>query len=550
MLKRVTIRNFKRFSEQSFDLEDAMILAGPNNSGKSTLLQAIVTWKFGLDQWLAKRKGTGRYGVAITRRDFTAVPLREMNLLWEDRKVRTMVEKQPSDRLIAIIIEGESSGQGWECGIEFGYSGPEQIHVRPLNLKSLTKEAREAFPPAASKDVSIIHVPPLSGIARDEPVHARGMQDFLVGQGRPGDILRNLLLEISENKPKENWDELAEHTQSLFGISMQKPSYSSEQPFIVCEYLEEGRSRPLDLSNVGSGTLQVLLLLAFLYARPATTILLDEPDAHQHIILQKQVYELIREVARENNGQVIVATHSEVILNETDASRVIGFFGRPHPLSDQIERNRLREALKRVTTMDLLLGREVGTILYVESDTDEKILKEWSSILGHPSQCFFERPFVHPLRGRNLNEASTHFFAMHAAFPQMRGICLLDGDNKEEPDEETKESGLVVLRWKRYEIENYLMNPDAMKRIVPPLWEQQVEEEFWKQVPKGTDILGDHVSLVRSKASTEFFMPIFKEIKPFLLKKDLYLIAAKMQPDEIHPEVKEKLDRMAEVLCP
>lgn len=554
MLKRVTIKNFKRFAEQSFDLEDAMILAGPNNSGKSTLLQAIVTWKFGLDRWLARRKGAGRYGVAITRPDFTAVPLREMNLLWEDRKVRTTSEKQRSDRLIEIIITGESRGQDWECGIEFGYSGPEQIYVRPLNLKSLAKEARDAFPPEAAKDVSIVHVPPLSGILRDEPKHDRGMQDLLIGQGRPGDILRNLLLEIANKQTKKNWNKLAEHTRSLFRIDLKKPSYSYGQPYIVCEYLDPDYSRPLDLSNVGSGTLQVLLLLAFLYARPATTILLDEPDAHQHIILQKQVYELVREVARDSNGQVIVATHSEVILDVTEPAKVIGFFGKPHPLADRTERDRIREALKCVTTTDLLLGREVGAVLYVESGTDERILSQWASILDHSSQCFFKRPFVHYLLGRNLREARTHFFAMYAAFPQMRGICLLDGDNRDEPDEEIERSGLVVLRWKRHEIENYLLQPEAMKRIVPPLWkqhmDQQIEKEFWQLVPRGTDLFGDHPSLLHVKASNKFLVPLFEKIKPSLPKKDLYLIAAKMQPEEIHPEVKEKLDKMAEVLCP
>jgi len=552
MINRITIRNFKRFAAESFDLADAVVLAGPNNSGKSTLLQAIVTWKFGLDRWLAYRKGTGRYGVAITRPDFTAVPLREMNLLWEDRKVKTVSKNKPGDRLIEIIVEGATDGEGWECGVELRNNGAEQIHVRPLGLKSLTREQRQAFPPAAAKEVSIVHVPPLSGINRDEPRYERGMQDFLVGQGRPGDILRNLLLEVAENQPQENWDALVKHTSTLFKIDLQRPSYSSsKQPFIVCEYRDPTCSRPLDLSNVGSGTLQVLLLLAFLYARPATTILLDEPDAHQHIILQKQVYELIRQVARENNGQVIVATHSEVILDATEPARVLGFFDRPRPLADRIERDRLREALKCVTTSDLLLGRGVGGVLYVESEADKRILGEWAKILGHPSLCFFERPFVHWLGGRSIREARAHFFALQAAFPKMRGLCLLDGDNRDEPDKEIQKSGLVVLRWRRYEIENYLLQPAAVKRFVNfPLLDQAVDEEFHQNIPQGADLFGDHVSLVRVKASSEFLVPMFEKMGFPTPKRDLYLLAARMKPAEIHPEVVDKLDKIEATLCP
>jgi len=550
MINRATIRNFKRFAEQSFDLADAVVLAGPNNSGKSTLLQAIATWRLGFDRWTSQRKGIGRYGVPITRSDFTAVPLREMNLLWEDRKV--VIPPKNKRRLIEIILEGKTQDEKWECGFEFEYDGSEQVYVRPLHAKKLPQDVIQQFPPQPAADLKIIHVPPLSGINRDEPRHERGMQDLLVGQGRPGEILRNLLWEIAERSPDDDWRKVTEHIGNLFGIELIKPSYSSAQPFIVCEYNESGHSRPLDLSNVGSGTLQVLLLLAFLYSRPATTILLDEPDSHQHIILQAQVYELIRKVARERQGQIIIATHSEVILDATEPTRVFGFFGEPRLLADETERGRLHSALKRVTTMDFLLGRETGAILYVESETDEKILKEWASVLQHPSRRFFKRPFVHYLRSRNLKEASTHFVAMQVAFPRMCGLCLIDGDNRDEPDEEIKQSGLVVLRWKRYEIENYLMQPEAIKRMVPPLplWQQLIEDKFWKLVPRETDLLGDHPALIHSKASNEYLVPWLKETGSPTPKRDLYLLAARMMPEEIHPEVKEKLDRIEEALCP
>ena len=42
MIQQVTVRNFKCFREQKFDLTGSVVLAGPNNAGKSTLLQAIV----------------------------------------------------------------------------------------------------------------------------------------------------------------------------------------------------------------------------------------------------------------------------------------------------------------------------------------------------------------------------------------------------------------------------------------------------------------------------------------------------------------------------
>ena len=428
----------------------------------------------------------------------------------------------------------------------------QRVYARPLDAKSLDSAALRDFPPPPARQLNIVHVPPLSGIERDEPRRDRGMQDLLVGQGRPGEILRNLLLEIAENADEEGWLALQEHVRDLFRIELSKPSYSPAQPYIVCEYKEPGHSRPLDLSNAGSGTLQVLLLFGFLYARPATVILLDEPDAHQHVILQKQVYDLVRRVARERGGQVIAATHSEVVLDATEPARVIGFFGEePRALDSETERDQLREALKRVTTTDLLLGKEAGAVLYVESETDERILKEWARILEHPARHFFEHSFIHWLGGRSLREAKAHFFAMRSAFPNLSGLCLLDGDNRDEPDAETTGAGLAVLRWRRYEIENYLLQPEALKRFVAfPLSDVRIEDAFWSQVPRGTDLFGDHVSLVRVKASTEFLGPLLDNLERSTPKRDLYLLAAAMRAEEIHPEIREKLDRIAESLNP
>ena len=78
MIRRVSIKNFKRFREE--ELADTVVLAGPNNAGKSTLLQAIATWKLGIDRLAAQRAGgmgATRSGVAIPRPEITTVPLRE-----------------------------------------------------------------------------------------------------------------------------------------------------------------------------------------------------------------------------------------------------------------------------------------------------------------------------------------------------------------------------------------------------------------------------------------------------------------------------------------
>jgi hypothetical protein len=359
------------------------------------------------------------------------------------------------------------------------------------------------------------------------------------------------LWELSESS-QGNWEALNDQVESLFKIKLSRPNYSPGQPYIICEYSEANNNRPLDLSNAGSGFLQVLLLLSFFYARPATILLMDEPDAHLHVILQKETYDLLRRIASQRNCQLLIATHSEVLLDSTDPSRVLAFIGeRPHLLSHDVEKDALREALKRLTTTDLILGRDIESVLYVEGESDEKILSEWARILKHKQAgLFFERPYVHWLGGRSIKEAKDHYFALRAAFPRIRGVCLLDGDNRDEPDSDTTKAGLRVLRWRRYEIENYLLIPAAIKRYVSalPLFESKVDKEFGKQVPSGTDLFSDHVSLVRVKGSDEFLVPLLEKAGKPTPKKNLYLIAAFMLPEEIHPEVKEKLDEISSAI--
>ena len=99
MITKIVLDNFKRFQSQSFDVDDDVVLAGPNNSGKTTLLQAVAVWNLALQRWMAghaeSSKARQRTGVPISRGDFTAIPLREMDLLWFARAFLELAGENP-----------------------------------------------------------------------------------------------------------------------------------------------------------------------------------------------------------------------------------------------------------------------------------------------------------------------------------------------------------------------------------------------------------------------------------------------------------------------
>jgi ABC-type glutathione transport system ATPase component len=88
-------------------------------------------------------------------------------------------------------------------------------------------------------------------------------------------------------------------------------------------------------------------MLAHQYANPGAVLLLDEPDAHLEILRQRQIYSLITDTARHTGSQIIAASHSEIVLNESaDKDVVIAFVGAPHRMDDR--GSQVLKALKEI----------------------------------------------------------------------------------------------------------------------------------------------------------------------------------------------------------
>ena len=112
MIREVRIKGFKRFVDVIFTLPGHVVVAGPNNTGKTTLLQAIAAWSLALKTW-ERRNDFQRHGgayskVPITRQAFSAVPLRAFDLLWTERGYAAPIESNPGgsggDDLRLIVV--------------------------------------------------------------------------------------------------------------------------------------------------------------------------------------------------------------------------------------------------------------------------------------------------------------------------------------------------------------------------------------------------------------------------------------------------------------
>ena len=542
MLTKLRLKRFKMFGKDiTFDLADRIILAGPNNCGKTTILQALALWARLIELWRLE-KGTLKTRirrVTTTRDRLTALPVRDSRFLWTDAAVAFTEKELPSGKKLGtkkdllISVEGETAGQRWTVGFDLVYGTKDTLYFKPTD--DISEQAI---------GINIVHVPAMAGLAYEEPRYDKGYQDQLIGMGKSGDILRNLLYEIYSTN-KDEWKELVAFIEELFSCKLKPPKYKEGDPYIIIEYKEASRRKNLDLANAGSGFLQVLLILSFFYARKASILLLDEPDAHLHFILERQVYDLIKEIGYKNDCQLIIATHSALIIDETDAEEIMALLPTgARRLVSSDERRRLIRVLRNLKNTEILLAAEEGKILYLEDKSDLRLLRTWAEILEHPSYGYLTRPNVNFLHTNAISKARSNFSDLSFIFESLNGLCLLDNDSDLSKNDDFTANPPVVY-WRRREIENYLLLPEVLIRYTKePLL---IEGIFAKELPKDFDVFGDSFFLAHKKAS-DFLESKLREIGIPLKKRDLYRIAEIMEPDEIHPDVKAKLDVIYDTL--
>jgi hypothetical protein len=109
------------------------------------------------------------------------------------------------------------------------------------------------------------------------------------------------------------------------------------------------------------------------------------------------------------------------------------------------------------------------------------------------------------------------------------------------------------VRWKRYEIESYLFHPAALERFVgqmvgPAAAPQHVADlrrhlEATQPPAFLRDPFADLPFLIGTKARTDLLPPALDAAGlPGFPYQRYVEIAATMRPEEIHPEVRQKLD--------
>lgn len=588
IIRYIEIENFKTFGKSvHIDLGHPSVLIGPNNAGKTSVIQALALWSRGIKDWFEKKgqphqkEKRTRVVAGINRLNLLETPISQTRFLWKSTRVR----KANTPIELTINVGIEHKGQVKDCRLVFTQRNNELIYCKPC---SNTIKDDDLLSHAAKLQFNLLY--PMSGIATEETLIQEGRINVLMGQGQTAEVLRNLCYKVCESDSTNDWENLTKIIKKLFSINLDKPQFNESRGTIQLQYKQDDVDNKLDISLAGRGLQQMLLMIAYLYSHKGSILLIDEPDAHLEILRQKQVYEVLKEIALENNSQVIIATHSEVILEDAiDTNLTLLINGEAIDLA---KRQDIINSLRVFGIEHYYKAKVMPKILYIEGSTDIEVLKTFANKLSHPAydvlagkiNYYYTRD-VNPedtFEGR-LERASgafrdyrQHFHTIKNYVAELKGIAIFDKDRNDREDEISED--LAVVYWANYEIENYFITPEVILNYIDkffvneaPLFKNTnhekmkviidqwlIKEIFDDDVDRLAEFHSSSKSLQRTILQThkmsnfaeQVFSSFADEVKqPVLLNKgEYYQLIDCIQEEDIPKEITEKLDLIVNYL--
>jgi ABC-type multidrug transport system ATPase subunit len=597
-VRHVEIENFKTFGAKlHVDLGHPAVLIGPNNAGKTTLIQALSLWSQGVKSWCEKRgepqkkEARERVSAGINRLNILDVPVLETRFLWNGTRVR----KGNTPIEMRINVGVEVNGIVKDCRLIFTYRDTEVIYCKPCHQ---TIEDDSLLRSASEMRFHLLY--PMSGIMSgvsadtEETLLPDGRLNVLLGQGQTAQVLRNICYKVVEqdkHNGTQDWESVTALVKRIFMVDLDKPVFNENRGVLVMRYNEPGVDSGLDISLAGRGLQQTLLILAYLYWHKNSVLLVDEPDAHLEILRQRQIYDILRHAAESNGSQVVIATHSEVILEEAaDTNLTLILRGKA---VDMARRQDMSHALRTFGVEQYYKALAMPRILYVEGSSDVEMLRALAEKLGHSAagvlrgeiNCHYtqntgpEDSLENRLdrKSGGFGDFRPHFFTVKKFVPELKGIALFDSDGRDRKDEITDD--MAVVWWKNYELENYFITPDTLCQFAASVFndenslfesqsgqfretvDQCLLDRFFNSDKSQLDEFhkisgGMKRQILNQRKMSAFAEDVFRRFAsehkqpPLLGKGEFYKLIRYVAPEDIPAEVSEKLDLLVKYLAP
>ncbi len=496
-VKEIHVKNFKSFKDFKIQFDkDVNVLVGVNNSGKSSLLRAIVTCFYFM------RELGQRDGELIKDSSRAAVNLQYLNApdprdVWYNRKTRG------SDHSLTQVIFKItlSNNLFFQFNLQQSFGQP---HLKLVDCtKNLTGEELNTI---LSNSPHLIQG--FVGVLLYEEFKTVFGVNKAILSGRHTEVLRNALLYLNEGN-KEQFKNLSSIIKKYFDVDLQEVVIDQfQQEFVPAEF--DTGSTKLDVGLAGSGFLQILQMLTFIFATHAKIVLLDEPDAHLHPSLQRVLMNLLGELSEKENIQFIIATHSKEIIAQSDPTKIFQISNENSEakrLTSFPEMVEVLNDLGSVDNIDLAILMKTKRCLFVEGTDDVKYLTNFADKLQNRIFQGQQQVVCIPTLGSD-NELYIRDLTVFKKFiaEDIKGYSILDKDYKN-PEQITKiednsvQYGLKTHVWKKHEIENYLLVPSLIERVANKILKQK---EDARTIDNAKEMIFDCADELRDSAIGQY----------------------------------------------
>lgn len=337
-ISKIKIKNFKCFNdiEVEFDPNFNLII-GQNNSGKSTIFDALRLWQLAFQKFLKDR--TNNQQSSFYARQYLSFTIDNLSFLRiQDFK---SFYKNPSNGEFEISLTVSNGTIEAVLPIIFTSTTKDQvINFQLLKSSDLRKDASKKLSevlniPSGSdfKETFLFtHINPIFLLPNEEPLFAKGYVLNKLRESKANEIIRNLLFTISPERKKIKKDpknnKLIDIENNLKEIlDLDNISFSrrleDEDSYIRIFSKNEHLNTEVEINQLGSGTINVLNILSVLaygdYERfKLNALLLDEPDSHLHFNHQSRLYSHLKKVSEDTNKQIFIITHNSTLISQFD----------------------------------------------------------------------------------------------------------------------------------------------------------------------------------------------------------------------------------------
>ncbi|WP_027542674.1 AAA family ATPase [Bradyrhizobium sp. WSM2254] len=369
-LTSVTIRRFKRIEEVTIPLDDVTVLIGANNSGKSSILQAL---HFAVS--IAQTARLVGEGVAW-RQDAYELSFNPSQLLYSPvadvlslATGGNLLEPRQSQIEIELSAEGDLRTT---VGLRRGRNRNIAVSITGRAIGEQLMSLGTPF---------TIYAPGLAGVPKEERFLSPGVVRRIVARGDANLTLRNVLRMLRQNNLA--WGGFLSDMQTLFpGITIDVDFNENTDENIIVHFGFDGQGGqhyPIDAA--GTSILQASQLLAYISLFRPQVLILDEPDSHLHPDNQRLLCDLVSRLASERGFQAVISTHSRHVLDALKSRASVIWLSKGAVVSQpDLTTTAVLLDIGALDSVDYFADGELRCVVATE-DTDKEALKAilWSN---------------------------------------------------------------------------------------------------------------------------------------------------------------------------